>query len=86
MRSEKTLLLSQLNTCRDQVIALQTEIEQHHCSTGASPAYRRSLSIEALLEQIKQLRRQLEMSLDNNSSLHDILINASQVLCRTVIN
>ena len=49
-------------------------------STGGSPAYRRSLSIESLLEQIKQLRRQLELSLDNNSSLHDILINASQVI------
>lgn len=82
LKSEKSILLSQLTSCRDQVAALQRELELHQQllsdanvsgSSAANWGAGSSLSVDTLLEEIKALRRQLEASLRNNVILADSL-------------
>ena len=81
LREEKSILISQLNSCQDQISALTKELDLYQqllndsttgigVSSGAGISGSESSDkVRQLLEEIKALRRQLEQSINNNATL-----------------
>ena len=82
LREEKAVLLKQLKHCQDQVLALTKELEVYQqllddptrgLLTEEPTGEGASGKVHKLLEEIRQLRRQLEQSIHNNVTLSDHL-------------
>lgn len=81
LREEKSILISQLNSCQDQISALTKELDLYQqllndSTTGITVSSGAGISgsessdkVRQLLEEIKALRRQLEQSINNNATL-----------------